>query len=64
MPWTGSKAVIPTENTPLLGPLVPRILEDVDSDAEEPDAMAHHSNGHMYWEEFRILMKYTMPILG
>lgn len=67
-PWsgTGSTSIIPSENTPLLGPLVPRIHEDVgsDSDGRAPDAIAAHSSKHHYWEECVILLKYTMPVFG
>lgn len=48
----------PTENTPLLGPLVPRIEEEVDkNDKSEPPSS-------MLWEEVRILGKYTLPVFG
>ncbi|KAH8083292.1 MATE efflux family protein [Cristinia sonorae] len=48
----------PTENTPLLGPLVPRIEEEVDG----ADNSEHASS--MLWEEIRILGKYTLPVFG
>ena len=68
-PWTGSKAIIPSENTPLLGPLVPRIHEDVDSESDRDEGstvsgLPHHPSGHSYWEECMILLKYTMPVFG
>lgn len=48
----------PSENTPLLGPLVPRIEEEVDkNDSSEPVVS-------MLWEEVRILGKYTLPVFG
>ncbi|KAG1888238.1 MATE efflux family protein [Suillus subluteus] len=50
----------PTENTPLLAPLMPRIRENVDfpSDGHEP------STAQMYWEELCILVKYSLPVFG
>jgi MATE family multidrug resistance protein len=46
-----------TENTPLLEPLVPRIEEAEDEDDTK-------SNTSMFWEELRILSKYTLPVFG
>ncbi|KAH8110297.1 MATE efflux family protein [Phellopilus nigrolimitatus] len=61
--WTsGSKSIIPTENTPLLGPLVPRIEEEVDG--EDREDFEGQSTFVKYWEESKILMKYTMPVFG
>lgn len=50
----------PTENTPLLAPLMPRIRENVDfpCDGREPSTV------QMYWEELCILLKYTLPVFG
>lgn len=47
-----------TENTPLLGPLVPRIEE------QPGDGDDTKSNTTMFWEEMRILSKYTLPVFG
>ena len=49
-----------TEHTPLLGPLVPRIAEEVDG----KDLSALSSPSHVLWEEVRILAKYTLPVYG
>jgi MATE family multidrug resistance protein len=48
-----------TENTPLLGPLVPRIEEEQPGDEDDTK-----SNTTMFWEEMRILSKYTLPVFG
>ncbi|KAG2159453.1 MATE efflux family protein [Suillus bovinus] len=50
----------PTENTPLLAPLIPLIREEVDfpSDGHEP------TTTQMFWEELGILLKYTLPVFG
>jgi len=48
-----------TEHTPLLGPLVPRIEE-----AEHGNEDHTKSNTTMFWEEIRILSKYTLPVFG
>lgn len=55
-----STVLQPTENTPLLAPLIPLIRETVDfpSDGHEP------STTQMYWEESWILLKYTLPVFG
>jgi hypothetical protein len=45
------------ENIPLLGPLMPRIEEAGDEDDTK-------SNTSMFWEELRILSKYTLPVFG
>jgi len=50
----------PTENTPLLGPLVPRIQEEP-GDEDHNDTK---SNMTTFWEEMRILSKYTLPVFG
>ncbi|TDL13472.1 MATE efflux family protein [Rickenella mellea] len=64
--WSsGSKSVIPSENTPLLGPLVPRIEEEVDGeDNEERAQAARNIKIRAYWEETKILAKYTLPVFG
>ena len=48
----------PNENTPLLGPLVPRIEEEVDKNDNSEPAV------NMLWDEVRILAKYTLPVFG
>lgn len=57
---TAPSVLQPTENTPLLAPLIPRIRENVDFpiDGREP------STAQMYWEELRILLKYSLPVFG
>ncbi|KAG1752072.1 MATE efflux family protein [Suillus lakei] len=57
---TAPNVLQPTENTPLLAPLIPRIQEDVDfpCNGHEP------STAQMYWEELRILLKYSLPVFG
>lgn len=57
---TAPSVLRPTENTPLLAPLIPRIRENVDFpiDGHEP------STAQMYWEELRILLKYSLPVFG
>lgn len=60
-PQGDSKASTPpTENTPLLSPLVPRIEEEIDRNvsADSGTSMA------MFWEELRILTKYALPVFG
>lgn len=47
-----------TEITPLLNPLVPRILELNEHD----DSL--ESKMKMFWEELRILTKYALPVFG
>ncbi|KAH7921551.1 MATE efflux family protein [Leucogyrophana mollusca] len=47
-----------SENTPLLAPLMPRIEESVDKSGGDEDT----SRIKMFWEEFRILAKYTLPV--
>ncbi|OJT14825.1 hypothetical protein TRAPUB_8619 [Trametes pubescens] len=55
---TGPKPPNPTENTPLLAPLVPRIAEECDAeDAAEPPSLLK-----MFKEEAAILTKYTVPV--
>lgn len=54
----GSKSTAPTEYTPLL---IPRIQEEGDDEVIGPDAA---SSLHAFWEEFRILLKYTLPVYG
>ncbi|KAH7911169.1 MATE efflux family protein [Hygrophoropsis aurantiaca] len=46
------------ETTPLLAPLMPRIEESVD----KSDALEDISTTKMFWEELRILSKYTLPV--
>ncbi|RDX46702.1 MATE efflux family protein [Polyporus arcularius HHB13444] len=48
------------ENTPLLAPPVPRIEEECDGDDVEDPANA----SKLFWEEARILTKYTVPVFG
>lgn len=47
------------EDTPLLGPYVPRIEEEQAGDND-----MHKSFTAMFWEELRILAKYTVPVFG
>lgn len=55
---SGPKAPDPTENTPLLAPLVPRIEEECDAEdrAEPPNVLK------MFKEEAAVLVKYTVPV--
>ncbi|KAG6876115.1 hypothetical protein C0992_000911, partial [Termitomyces sp. T32_za158] len=46
---------IPSENTPLLNPPVPRIDESFDDD---------NRTVHAFWEELRILTRYALPVFG
>jgi MATE family multidrug resistance protein len=57
---TAPGVVQPTESTPLLAPLMPRIQENVDFplDGHEP------STAQMHWEELCILVKYSLPVFG
>ncbi|KII84673.1 hypothetical protein PLICRDRAFT_357130 [Plicaturopsis crispa FD-325 SS-3] len=48
------------ENTPLLGPLVPRIEENTAENSGHDDT----STTTMFWEELRVLCKYTLPVFG
>ncbi|KAI0718352.1 MATE efflux family protein [Cerioporus squamosus] len=48
------------ENTPLLAPPVPRIEEECDGE----DADESSSASKLFWEEVRILTKYTVPVFG
>lgn len=48
----------PTERTPLITP-VPRIEETVDGEDMDQSSLAHQ-----YWEETKILVKYTLPVVG
>lgn len=63
---TGSKAVLPSETTPLLGPLIPRIEEEVDQEDQDVYREAGRIRSFIdkYWEEFGILLKYTLPVFG
>lgn len=57
---SGPKEPNATENTPLLAPLVPRIIEEIDeTDGREPSTSAN-----LYREELAILAKYTLPVFG
>ncbi|KAI0700194.1 MATE efflux family protein [Cytidiella melzeri] len=58
---SGPVAPHATENTPLLGPLVPRIEEAVDEDDLAPDSVGRPN---ILVEEMRILSKYTLPVFG
>ena len=51
----------PSENTPLLAPLVPRIQEEVDGEDLRPGSAKRQS---AVWEEIKILSKYTLPVFG
>jgi multidrug resistance protein, MATE family len=51
----------PTEHTPLLAPLVPRIPEEVDDEDIHSEL---GSRPNVLWEEMRILTKYTLPVCG
>ncbi|KAK0489073.1 MATE efflux family protein [Armillaria novae-zelandiae] len=48
------------EHTPLLNPAIPRIPEHV----EDNDDTSHENTMAIYWEEFRILTKYGLPVWG
>jgi hypothetical protein len=51
-----------TEATPLL---VPRIIEEVDEqEAQEAHGEAEPKHHNVFWEEMKILGKYTIPIVG
>ena len=50
-----------TETTPLLGPLVPRIQEEVDDEDLRPGS---EKRQRAIWEEIKILSKYTLPVFG
>lgn len=54
----GTKSTAPTEYTPLL---IPRIQEEED---EEVPGSNTGSSLHVFWEEARILLKYTLPVYG
>ncbi|KAI0330061.1 MATE efflux family protein [Cubamyces sp. BRFM 1775] len=57
---SGPKPIEPTENTPLLAPLVPRIEEECDAeDASEPPNFLT-----MLKEEAGVLTKYTLPVFA
>ncbi len=61
----GDKSDLPSETTPLLNPLVPRIEEEVDTEnCSEGNVLSGHKHRKMYWEEGKILVKYTLPVLG
>ncbi|KAK0446870.1 MATE efflux family protein [Armillaria borealis] len=48
------------EITPLLNPAIPRIPEHV----EDNDDTSHEGTMAIFWEEFRILTKYGLPVWG
>lgn len=50
----------PNEVTPLLNPPFPRIVEHVERSDSDPD----ESRMKMFWEELRIITKYTLPVFG
>jgi MATE family multidrug resistance protein len=52
----GMKDSVANENTPLL---IPRISEEGDGDAEDPD-----KRSALWVEEVRILCRYTLPVFG
>ena len=58
---SGPSAPAPTENTPLLAPLVPRIPEEVDNEDLNPES---GERPNVLWEEIRILTKYALPVCG
>ncbi|KIP09793.1 hypothetical protein PHLGIDRAFT_116113 [Phlebiopsis gigantea 11061_1 CR5-6] len=58
---SGPAAPALSENTPLLAPLVPRILEEVDGEDLNPESGARPN---VVWEEIRILTKYALPVCG
>lgn len=60
------KTDLPSETTPLLNPLVPRIEEEVDAEnfTEDVNLPSFLTHSRMYWEEGKILVKYTLPVLG
>lgn len=62
----GSKVSLPSETSPLLGPLVPRIEEDVYREEREGSERIGRAQLFVerYWEEFKILLKYTLPVFG
>jgi MATE family multidrug resistance protein len=52
---------LPSETTPLLNnPPFPRIEESIDHDPSSDD----ESKVSMFWEEMRILTKYSFPVFG
>lgn len=55
--WLTELASGPTERMPLLTS-IPRIEEEVDG-----EDMDQFSIGRQYWEEARILVKYTLPVV-
>ncbi|KAG2073873.1 MATE efflux family protein [Suillus decipiens] len=57
---TATHVLQPTENTPLLAPLMPRIQEDVDF----PCGGHEPSTAQIYREELWILVKYSLPVFG
>ncbi|KAI0353405.1 MATE efflux family protein [Trametes cingulata] len=57
---SGPKPIEPTETTPLLAPLVPRIEEECDAE----DAIQPPNIAKMFKEEVAILTKYTLPVFA
>ncbi|KDQ60317.1 hypothetical protein JAAARDRAFT_56234 [Jaapia argillacea MUCL 33604] len=55
-----TRPYVPTENTPLLNPLVPRIEEDGDNQPNDE----HLTPLAKYMQEARVLIKYTLPVFG
>lgn len=49
---------IPSENTPLLNPPVPRIDESIERTSESGSKML------IFWEELRILTRYALPVFA
>ena len=49
---------IPSENTPLLNPPVPRIDESIERTSENGSKML------IFWEELRILTRYALPVFA
>ena len=49
---------IPSENTPLLNPPVPRIAEPIEQTSDDGSKML------IFWEELRILTRYALPVFA
>jgi MATE family multidrug resistance protein len=49
---------IPSENTPLLNPPVPRIDEPIEQTSDDGSKML------IFWEELRILTRYALPVFA
>lgn len=50
----------PTEISPLLNPPIPRIDEEMNRNDVDDDG----TRLSMYWEELRILTRYSLPVFG